>query len=329
MKILVIGLGSMGKRRINLLKNHFDKNYEIIGIDAREDRRLEVGSLYTIETYADLDLAIEVEKPDCVLICTSPSSHSNLIMKALAHGLHVFTEINLLSDKYDEIISLAKNKSLKIFLSSTLIYRKETQYIQQTVSESKDKFHYRYHVGQYLPDWHPWENYKDFFVGNKETNGCRELFAIDLPWIMKAFGPVENIHVVKDKISSLDLDYPDSYIVTFEHEDGHKGTISVDVVSRKAIRSFEMYSEKEHIFWEGKPDSLCRYSTSSRTTENINPYVVFKRDSRYADNIIEDAYLDELKTFFNFVEKKSCTIRYTFEEDFDMLNLIDEIEGRE
>ena len=329
MKILVVGLGSMGKRRINLLKNHFDNSYEIIGIDAREDRRLEAESLYAIKTYADLDLAIEIEKPDCALICTSPSSHSNLIMKVLGYGLHVFTEINLLSNQYDEIINLAESKSLKIFLSSTLVYRKETQYIRELVSQSKDKFHYRYHVGQYLPDWHPWEDYKDFFVGNRETNGCRELFAIDLPWIIKAFGPIGNIHVVKDKISSLDLDYPDSYIVTFEHKDGHKGTISVDVVSRKAIRSFEMYSEKEHIFWEGKPDSLSRYSIDNRTTEDINPYEAVMRDSRYADNIIEDAYLEELKTFVNYIEGKPCHIRYTLEEDLYTLNLIDGIEGGE
>ena len=35
-------------------------------------------------------------------------------------------------------------------------------------------------LGQYLPDWHPWESYKSFFVSNKKTNGCRELFAIEL-----------------------------------------------------------------------------------------------------------------------------------------------------
>ena len=42
---------------------------------------------------------------------------------------------------------------------------------------------YIYHIGQYLPDWHPWENYKNFFVGDKRTGGVREIFGIDLPWL--------------------------------------------------------------------------------------------------------------------------------------------------
>lgn len=40
MKIIVIGLGSMGKRRIRLLSEH--KNVEIFGIDSQEIRCAEV-----------------------------------------------------------------------------------------------------------------------------------------------------------------------------------------------------------------------------------------------------------------------------------------------
>ena len=40
MNIGVIGLGSMGKRRIRLLKN-LEQCGSIIGIDSREDRRIE------------------------------------------------------------------------------------------------------------------------------------------------------------------------------------------------------------------------------------------------------------------------------------------------
>ena len=51
-------------------------------------------------------------------------------------------------------------------MSSTLQYRKEIQFIKEEVKKVSGKVNYIYHVGQYLPDWHPWENYKDFFVGD-------------------------------------------------------------------------------------------------------------------------------------------------------------------
>lgn len=63
----------------------------------------------------------------------------------------------------------AKEKGVLLFLSSTMLYRRETQYIKQQVAAFGKPVHYIYHIGQYLPDWHPWENYKNFFVGNART----------------------------------------------------------------------------------------------------------------------------------------------------------------
>jgi len=56
MKVLVIGLGSMGKRRIrNLLKLGYK---DIIGFDIRIDRINEVNKKYHIKSYFDLDDAL-------------------------------------------------------------------------------------------------------------------------------------------------------------------------------------------------------------------------------------------------------------------------------
>lgn len=105
----------------------------------------------------------------------------------------VFTELNLVSDGYEEFTKDEYDN--RLFLSSTLLYRKDIQYIKDRVGE--ERVNYVYHVGQYLPDWHPWESYKDFFVGDKRTNGCREIMAIDLPWIESAFGKIVDFSVVK------------------------------------------------------------------------------------------------------------------------------------
>lgn len=47
MKVLVIGLGSMGKRRIRLIKDMYPE-FEIYGVDGREDRRNEAKELFQI-----------------------------------------------------------------------------------------------------------------------------------------------------------------------------------------------------------------------------------------------------------------------------------------
>lgn len=326
MKLVVIGLGSMGKRRIKLLKNRFD-NIEIIGVDKKKERCREVEKFFNVKTYKDLDTALKSEKPNGALVCTHPLSHFQVILKCLENNLHVFTEINLIKDGYDKIMQIAKEKNLKIFLSSTFLYRKEIQYIKKMIKNQKLKVHYRYHVGQYLPDWHPWENFKDFFVNEKRTNACRELFAIELPWIIKTFGKVKEYKVLKDKISNLDLNYYDSYIVLLKHETGHKGVLNIDIVSRKPVRHFEAYSENLHIFWFGTPDSLKIYDLKKKKLINIKPYENIEKSENYAENIIENPYFEELEVFIKKIRDNVDLDRYTFEDDIYTLDLIDKIEG--
>lgn len=326
MKMLVIGLGSMGKRRINLFVKYFNK-FKVCGVDTCEERRVKVQELYGINTHADLETAINEEKPYAALVCTSPTSHGKIILDCIKKGLHVFTEINLLPDKYNEIVKEAKKNNVQLFLSSTMLYRKEIEIIREHISKQKSKVNYRYHVGQYLPDWHPWENYKNFFVGDKQTNGCREIFAIEMPWIISTFGRIKDTLVVKDNISILDIDYPDNYMVVLQHENGNKGVFIVDIVSRKAVRNLLVYSENLYITWDGTPNSLYKFNIEEKVFKQIITYKEIEKDNSYADNIIENAYLDEIIVFIDKINAKQNKERYTFEDDKYTLQFIDKIEG--
>ena len=323
MKLLIVGLGSMGKRRARLAKG-MDASIEISGVDTTESRRTEAEGL-GITAYASIGEAVAAEKFDAALVCTAPITHAGIISELLDAGLPVFTELNLVSDGYEENMKKAKEKSLPLFLSSTMLYRGETQYIKQQVEAFDKPVNYIYHIGQYLPDWHPWENYKNFFVGDKRTGGVREIFGIDLPWLLDTFGPVKSLHVEKDKISQLEVDYPDSYFVTLRHENGVKGMLAVDVVSPKAVRNFECFGEGLHLFWEGNPKSLYTFDHDKGEKLPVNTYESFEHDSRYSDNIVENAYVDELANFFA-VLKGTEQPRYSFEKDRETIRLIEAIE---
>ena len=177
MNIVVIGLGSMGKRRIRLIKELYPE-YSIVGIDGRKDRRDNAAEQFYINTFMSIE---ELNTTiDCAFICTSPLSHASIIKECLQRKWHVFTELNLIDAGYTENMQLAKENGCTLFLSSTFFYREEIKYIRSKITPEK-KWNYIYHIGQYLPDWHPWENYNEFFIGDKRTNGCREIMAIELP----------------------------------------------------------------------------------------------------------------------------------------------------
>lgn len=324
MKVLVVGLGSMGKRRIRLLKK-ISADIQIVGVDTNSQRTEFAREEYGIEVYNDLTEALTDSGVECAVISTAPISHAKIINQCLKADVHVFTELNLVSDMYDENMQLADEKGLTLFLSSTFLYRDEIEYIIDCVKKTPSNVNYSYHVGQYLPDWHPWENIKDFFVNDNRTNGCRELFAIELPWLVKTFGKITNLHVIKSKNTALPVDYMDNYLLLLEHKNGHKGMLAVDVMSRKAVRNLEVFGEDIYLSWDGSPTGLCKYDYDKKLNVNVQLYKEVDKIEGYSAFIIENAYQRELETFLTTV-KGEGSARYSFAYDKDILKLIDRIE---
>ena len=319
MKIGVIGLGSMGKRRVRLLKEMYP-DYTIVGIDGRDDRRKEASSQFDIECTNSIT---DIGNIDCVFICTSPLSHNSIINECLRKGWDVFTELNLVPDGYPENMALAKEKGKTLFLSSTFFYREEIRYIRSKVSEDK-KWNYSYHIGQYLPDWHPWESYKDFFLGDKRTNGCREILAIELPWLTETFGEVDYVNVLSDKLTSLNIDYKDNFIIQIQHKNGNKGSLLIDVVSPVAVRKLEVYSEGAYYSWNGTPDSVAEFDSESKKLVPVTLLEQTEHMTGYSSFVVENAYKNEIREFFNVVNG-IAPAQYGFEQDLKVLKLIDMI----
>lgn len=320
MNVCVIGLGSMGKRRIRLLQNgHTD--ISVTGVDTDQKRARSVADDYGIKVYSSL--ADVKTKQDCAFVCTSPQFHAAIIKDCLERNMHVFSEINLINDFYDENIGIAEEKGKVLFLSSTPLYKAEMQIIDERVKQSGVACVYQYHVGQYLPDWHPWDKQKDFFIFNKNTNGCRELLAIELPWIQNTFGPIERVNVVKRKITELKIDFPDTYLIQIEHKNGSVGSLMIDVVSRQAVRRLEILNENMYIRWDGTPDTLYEKDMISDKMKNIQAgeYI---HEQGYGDFINEYAYAKEIENFFEVIGGEKTL--YDFEKDKETLRIIDEIE---
>ncbi len=324
MKALVIGLGSMGKRRIDLLQKYFS-HITVHGIDLDEERAKDCKEKFGIIVYSGLQEAIRENVYDYAFVCTSPLSHAVIIEDCLTNKINTFTEINLTSAGYKKNIELSKRNGIKLFLSSSMIYREEMQYLYECIKNSKEKLCYNYHVGQYLPDWHPWEDYRKFFAGDKRTNGCREILAIELPWIIRCFGKIVDFKVSKKKISSLDISFDDCYMILFEHLSGTIGTFMADVVSREPVRDLKIIGEQLLIKWNGEPDSFYSKNLKSNSMEQIMLYKNVEHRNGYNKTIIENEYVNEMKQFFGEIANERKMI-YGFENDLETLRIIDEIE---
>ena len=321
-RILVVGYGSMGRRRIRLAWELIPSAQFICvdSNDARQNQARDDGHISVTSIEKGLEFS-----PDVAFVCTSPGHHADIILKLLEAGVHVFTELNLTSDRYELIAEMAAKKNVVVFVSSTLVYKRQMEIFKANVAEQSKPLTYIYHVGQYLPDWHPWESYKDFFIGKKETNGIREILAIQLPWIIDTFGKIKDIKVLSQKCTDLDIDFPDSVVLNLVHENGCIGSFVVDVTSRKAVTRLEIIGEDFHLFWDGHNDDLRKFNLETKELDNISVYDTEQHIEGYSDNIAEEPYRDEIKEFIGAIDGNK--VRYGLEQDAYVLSLIDKIEA--
>ena len=316
----------MGKRRIRLLQQHYSE-VNILGVDISENRRQEAYDRFGIATFTMLE---ETQNTDinCAFICSAPLTHRTKISECLTAGLHVFSELNLVSEGYLENIRLAEAVNKVLFMSSTFLYRGDVRFLIDQIKQNNTMFSYTYHIGQYLSDWHPWESFHDYFVGEKRTGGCREIFAIEIPWILRAFGEIVDLSVHRYNISSLNIPYPDTIMVTVKHKNGSVGQILVDVVTRFPVRHFEAFSETLQLEWRGKPEEVWITKPDFSDMTKVFVKGVAQRENGYRDFIVEDAYYMEIRAFFDTIQGKYKP-DYTFHDDLRTLQLVDSIMGAE
>lgn len=323
MKILQIGLGSMGKRRLRNLKalNETD----IIAFELREDRRKEVEEKFGIKIYADFKDALK-EKPEVFIISVPPAAHLKYQLYAAKNDIHFFTEASVVIDGLDEVIEVLKGKKIIGAASSTLRFHPAIKKIKQLVDQNKigKLCTFTHHSGQYLPDWHPWEKVDDYYVSQRSTGGGREIVPYELSWITNIFGDVKSVSALVANTLDMGDHIDDVYQILLSFKSGLVAHLLIDVVSRYAYRSFRLLGEQGVIEWDWNAKRVGLFDAKTQEWE------YFKEDSGaaaegYNPNIIEEIYIDEMRHFLNAVRGKE-TYSYTLEDDHKILETLYKIE---
>jgi predicted dehydrogenase len=322
MKFLIVGLGSMGKRRIRNLK--YLKAGEIIGFDTLEARRKEAEEKYGIKTYDNFDNAMK-EQPDSLIISTPPDLHVKYALEAARRNKHFFMEASVVDDGMDELITVCRSKNIVAAPSCTMRFQPSIKKMKELVDSKVigNILLFSHHSGQYLPDWHPWEDYRKFYVAKKATGAAREIVSFELVWLEWVFGEIDTVSCFKGKLSSLDIDIDDAYQCIMEFKNKVLGNMLVDVISRVAERSCEIYGEKGNIRWEWGSGVKVYTSDDKKWKEYAEQ--AGTRVAGYDEKIAEEPYVEEIGTFVRAV-KGEIKYPYTLEEDKRVLDVLKDLE---
>ena len=318
---LQIGLGSMGKRRIRNLFSNNEKN--IIGFDFSKERRKEAEEKYGVRVVSDLSELSDGDY-DAMIISTPPNLHGDYIRQALKKKKHFFVEVTTSDDGYKEILASRDLNTIKA-PSCTFRFFLPIKKIKQLIDSGRigKVLAFQHHMGQYLPDWHPWEDYRNVYFSKKETGACREMFPFELTWLNWLVGNlVSEISGYSAKVSDLEMEAHDLIVSNIKYENNIFGNVMIDLVSRKPFRTLRILGTNGVLDWEWLENIIKIYDVSSKKTELIE---VPSGNPATGYLAVEEMYNDEIKAFLYAVYRKA-DYPYSFKEDQMNLNTLYKLE---
>jgi len=325
MNFLIVGLGSMGKRRIRCLKVLGYNN--IFGFDCREDRRVEAKEKYAIKTYSNFLHALNEVKPLALIISVPPDMHNEFIKIAIKNKMHFFVEASVVDNDIEIIKQNLEQIDIVAAPSATLLFHPAIKKISEIIkTNTLGKIsNIILHSGQYLSDWHPYENVSDFYVSNPITGGAREIIPFELTWFTKLFGfPQRVCGNFRKTISIKGAELiDDTYNFLLDYRD-FLASITVDVVSRHATRRLLINGEKKQLIWDWDVNCIKVFDPTNLKWNDI-PYKMESAEVGYNPNIGENMYIDEIKCFVESIDGKHPFIN-TIENDHKVLKLLYAIE---
>jgi len=325
MKILQVGLGSMGKRRIRCLKTLGIAGGDVTGFDFREDRRKEAEEKYGVRTTDDVRKT-GLGPFDLVIVSTPPDKHDEYIELAIKNKKPVFVEASVTIGRLKELNELAKKEKVLVAPSCTLRYHAAIKEIIRIVKggDYGKLTNFTYHSGQYLPDWHPYEDVKKYYVSNKITGAAREIVPFEMAWLTAVAGFPEKVTGFCGKTMDVGADIDDTYVIAMKFGNQVYGILNVDVVSRYATRSLILNMEYGQVLWRWDENIVRIYDARKKSWDD-HSYALGEAAKGYNKNITEDMYVDELNAFI-----KAATGGEKFPNDLDediaALEILPEIE---
>jgi predicted dehydrogenase len=212
---------------------------------------------------------------------------------ALRAGAHVLVEKPLGStlDNVSDLLELARATRRVLMVGYNLRFHPglarlkallDTNAIGRIVSA-------RAEAGEFLPDWHPWEDYRNGYAARRDLGGGAVLtFSHELDALCWLLGPPRRLTAIASHSSTLELDAEDTAEIALEFESGALGSVHVDFVRRPPKRGIEIIGEGGVLRWEFQRNRLEHYSVTTRQ------WRIEQGDARFERN---QMYLDELRHF--------------------------------
>jgi predicted dehydrogenase len=302
MKILFAGLGSIGQRHVRNLRALLGGQVEILAYRAQGDSPLlnadmtvnqgaALEATYGIRSFSHLDAALE-QKPDAVFVTNPNSLHLSVALAAARAGCHLFIEKPLADslEGVEELLDIVERQHLVAFVAYQFRFHPGLRWIKALLDERRLGRLAAAHIvnGEYLPDWHPYEDYRRSHAARRSLGGgALRIQTHEFDYALWLFGMPRRIYAVGGHLSGLEIDVEDSVSVLLSCEDRGAALpvhIHLDYLQRPPQRICEVIGDAGKVHYDFYSHRVVFHELKSRTKQHID-FEGFERNQMFMDEL--------------------------------------------
>ena len=304
MKILLIGLGSIGKRH---LQNIIELGYTDINIVSSKDRLPEAFSRY--KQYSSLDEALKTNVYKAAIVCVPTAYHLKYLqqlIQAKIPSVYLEKPVSHTYDNVQEIVRLSTENNTHIVVGFDMHYDVGLQKANELLSRNTigKLISVNAQVGQYLPDWRPEEDYRKGMSARKESGGGVMLDLVhEFDYLYWLIGSVDTIASINKNSGVLGIETEDVAEVMLKFSNGVIGTVHLDYLQQKLVRNCMFTGSEGTIFWNLGERKVTWVNKMKETNEFS--YQDFERNDRFVaimKNFLENTKDDRLTNLHDGLE---------------------------
>jgi predicted dehydrogenase len=263
MKILIAGLGSIGRRHLH---NLLALGEQDILLYRTHLSTLPEADLADLPVETDLAAAL-AHSPQAVIVSNPTSLHLDVAIPAAEAGCHLFLEkpVSHSLERVDELQAAVKRGGGQVYVGYQFRFHPGLQQVQRLLTEGAigRPLSVRAHWGEYLPGWHPWEDYRQGYSARADLGGG-VIFTLchPLDYLRWLFGDVAELWAFAGQIGDLELQVEDIAEIGLRFSRGLLGSVHLDYNQRPPTHRLEIIGTQGTLRWDNADGAVRLYRVS-------------------------------------------------------------------
>jgi len=299
MRFLITGLGSIGRRHLRNLLTLGERDIYLYRTyrSTLPDEEL---SAFPVEI--DLEAAL-THKPDAVIVANPTAFHLDVAIPAAEMGCQLLLE-KPLSNSMDGVRGLQAAVSRgggQVLVGFQFRFHPGLIQLKRWLVEGRigRPLSTRAVYGEYLPEMHPWEDYRHSYSARGELGGgviltlCHPLDY--LGWLL---GEVEAVWSFNGKLNDFEIKVEDTAEIGLRFRNGVLGSVHLDYNQRPAAHGLEIVGTEGTLRWDNANGSASVYQAGSNLSgdEKAGEWESYQLPDGFKRN---DMFLAEMRHFLS------------------------------